>query len=232
MPRAAPSVSEAAVVRATGHGWDRWFSILDRFGPARGHTAMARHLREAHGVSPWWSQEVTVQFERARGLRKPLERADGTFAVSVQRTVPRSRAEAFDAFADARALGTWFTTKVEQDVRPGGAYRNGDGDRGTFLAVERPRLLRFTWDNPDHAPGSVVEVTFTARGAKSTAVRVTHRRLRTKKAADGMKTGWTWALTSLACWVATGKGLPYAAWDAARTAARKERAPRRRRASR
>lgn len=228
MPRAAPSISEAAVLRATGHGWDHWSAILDRFGPAQGHTAMARHLREAHGLSPWWSQEVTIQFERARGLRKPLERPDGRFEVTVSRTLPIAQRAAWDAWTDACTIGTWRTAKVTQDVRVGGTYRNADGDRGTFLAVDAPRRLRFTWDNPAHAPGSVVEVRFDARDARTTVVRVTHGRMRTQKDADATKVVWGWALTSLACWIATGKGLPFAAWDAARKADAKARAASRR----
>lgn len=212
MAAAKPSVSDPAVRRATGRGWSAWFAALDRFGAAKGHAAMARHLAARHGLSPWWSQTVVVEFERARGLRRVHERADGRFQVGVQRTVEAPVRTAFAGWADAKAVGTWFTTKARQDVRVGGTYRNADGDRGTYLAVAPPRRLRFTWDNPTHAPGTVVEVTFSARGSRRTVVRLRHDRLATKADADGMKTGWTWALTSFARWVETGQGLPYEVW--------------------
>src|SRR5262245_43181558 len=208
------SISDDAVKRATGKAWAHWFAALDALGAAVNHTERARHLREEHGVPPWWSQMVTVEYERARGHRVANQRSDGVFEVNVERTVPVGVADAYDAWADRKRIGTWFSTNVTQDVRVGGTYRNGDGDRGTFLAVDAPRRLRFSWDNPEHAPGSITEVTFRAKGRNATAVRVTHTRLPSQKAVDGMRRGWTWALTSLRSYLATGKPIRYAEWEA------------------
>lgn len=240
---AARSTSDAAVLRATGTSratWDRRLDAARRRleaaagradgPPERLHTALARHLRTRFHVAPWWSQELTVLYERARGLRAVNQRADRTFEVNVSRTIPLPRARAFRAFTDATSVSTWFTTKATQDVRVGGAYRNADGDRGTYLAITPPRRLRFTWDNPEHAPGSVVEVTFTPKDRGRTTVRVTHGRLADRRAVEGMRVGWTWALASLATFAATGRGLPYATWDARRQATRTRRPSRRRRA--
>jgi uncharacterized protein YndB with AHSA1/START domain len=231
---ASPSISDEAVRRATGHAWTHWFAILDEFREAEDHTARARHLRDAHGLAPWWSQTVALQFERARGHRVLHQRSDGVLEINVERTVPVGVADAFDAWTDAKRIGTWFSTNVSQDVRVGGTYRNGDGDRGTFLAVDRPRRLRFTWDNPEHAPGSIAEVTFRAKGPKSTAVRVTHAKLPSAKAVEGLRRGWTWALTSLRSYLETGKPIPYEKWlstlsparDAKRATTSKTRRPR------
>lgn len=226
MPAPRTRVSEEAVRRATGRGWSEWFAVLDRLGHGAEHAAMAGRLRERHGLSPWWSRCVTLTYQRARGLRKAHGRRDGTFEVGVQRTVDAPRPTAFAAWTDARSVSTWFTTKARQDVRVGGAYRNADGDRGTYLAVDPPRRLRFTWDNPGHCPGTVVEVTFAAAGPSRTVVRLRHSGLASEARAQGMKTGWTWALASCAQWARTGEGLPYETWSAAR-ARRPRRRPRR-----
>jgi hypothetical protein len=64
-------ISEDSVRRRTGKGWDEWLAILDDWGAAdKGHTESAKHLRDAHGVSPWWAQAVTVRYEYERGLRQ------------------------------------------------------------------------------------------------------------------------------------------------------------------
>jgi Domain of unknown function (DUF4287) len=65
-------IGDDAVRRRTGKGWEEWLALLDEWGAKdKGHTACARHLREAHGISPWWAQAVTVRYEYERGLREP-----------------------------------------------------------------------------------------------------------------------------------------------------------------
>jgi hypothetical protein len=96
-PASAGAVSDARVRAATGHELAHWFALLDAFGALdHGHTAAARHLREAHGVSSWYSQGITVAYERARGRRALNQRVTGEFAVSVSKTlaVPLERVQA------------------------------------------------------------------------------------------------------------------------------------------
>ena len=66
--KAAGGMTEASARRATGHGLDHWFAVLDAFSPggAKGHTAAARHVADDHGVPGWHAQGITVAWERAR----------------------------------------------------------------------------------------------------------------------------------------------------------------------
>ena len=74
-PSAPPPVSDEAVCKATGRGWDEWFAILDEAGAAGWkHPDIARWIVGEHGISSWWAQSVTVGFERARGIRAEHER--------------------------------------------------------------------------------------------------------------------------------------------------------------
>ncbi len=83
-------ISDDAVAAKTGRVWRDWFAELDRAG-ADGwdHKTIARHLRSGYGLEPWWSQTVTVAYERARGLRDKHEKADG-YEIQVERTVDGS----------------------------------------------------------------------------------------------------------------------------------------------
>ena len=59
-----------------------WFAILDAWGATdHTHTEIARWLAGA-GRPGWWTQNVTVAYERARGMRARHQMADG-FSVSV-----------------------------------------------------------------------------------------------------------------------------------------------------
>jgi uncharacterized protein YndB with AHSA1/START domain len=213
------SISEASVVKATGEGWAHWNGVLDRWarGSASGwsHRDAAAHLEEEHGVPPWWGQMVTVGYERARGIREVNQRAKG-YGLDVQRTIAAPAAEAFAAFADAQALSTWFSPRWRHDFKRGGNYANGDGDRGTYLAIDAPRRIRLSWENPKRAPGSVAEIAFTPRGRGKTAVRVSHERLPDAGSVAGVRKGWSRALDSLRAYLATGKGISFDDWTAAR----------------
>ncbi|MGI8937518.1 MAG: hypothetical protein ACR2JF_04740 [Iamia sp.] len=85
---AEPEMSDDAIREATGRGWDEWCDLIDAW-PANtdGHTAIATHVREDHGIDGWWAQAVTVSYERITGLRLPHQRADGTFSADKTRTV-------------------------------------------------------------------------------------------------------------------------------------------------
>lgn len=216
------AISDAAVKAKTGKGWKSWFSILDRWNAGeKGHTATAKHLHEKHGVSSWWSQAITVRHEQDRGLRKVGERAGGSFEVSVQRTMQASPTEAFAAFTQANHLNRWFTTKARVNLKVGGKYSNADRDRGTYLAVKPPRMVRFTWDNEKHCPDTTVEVTFTPPSRGKVAVRVQHAKIGTKKDREDMKEGWSWALDSLKSYLEKGKPVTFEAWKEAQKAARR-----------
>ena len=72
------SVTDAKSREKTGHGLDHWFALLDRFGGVeKGHSALARHLYDDHGVPGWYSQGITVAYERARGARLLNQRMSG-----------------------------------------------------------------------------------------------------------------------------------------------------------
>jgi hypothetical protein len=103
-----PSMSDAAVKAKTGKDWKGWFGALDRAGASElAHAEIARVLNERHGVPGWWSQMVTVEYERARGLRARHQTARG-FEVGVSKTVAMSLADLYAWTADAAKRRRWF----------------------------------------------------------------------------------------------------------------------------
>ena len=103
-----PEASPEAVLRATGKTAEDWFAILDAAG-ARDmtHKEIAVLLNTQHGVSPWWSQHVTVEYERARGMRERHQTMRG-YQVSVSKTLPVPLATLYAAFADVESRGQWL----------------------------------------------------------------------------------------------------------------------------
>ncbi len=147
---------------------------------------------------------VTVQYERERGMRDVHQKAGG-YSVNVSRTIAAPIERVFDAF-----------TKPPH-VTKGGSYHNAKGDRGTYRTVRRPDLLRFTWDNPRHSPGTIVGVWFNSRGPEKTVVTLQHEKLADRKAHEAMREGWSWALDSFRSYIETGKAMKHHDWLAGRS---------------
>jgi hypothetical protein len=105
-----PTMSDAVVAGRTGKDWAHWFAALDRAGARRReHRANAQWLKQRHGLSGWWSQMVTVQYERARGLRVTHQTERG-FAVAVSTTVATSVSKLYAETVSAARRKRWFPT--------------------------------------------------------------------------------------------------------------------------
>lgn len=208
------SISSEAARKATGKSWSQWLRILDRWGAKKkGHAATAKHLASRYGIGSWWSQMVTVRYEQARGLRAPHQRASGAYEVSVSRVIQAPARRVFDCFVEPADLSRWFARGAAVDARVGGRYRNRDGDRGEFLALRPPKLLRFTWENPRHAPDTVVEIAISKKGPRKVSAALTHRKLRSRRDVAKMKEAWSWAMDSLRSYVETGDPIGVAEWE-------------------
>lgn len=215
--RAPRQMSDEQVKLRTGRGMKAWGALLDRWGAAtKGHPATAKYLAQQHGLSSWWSQMVTVMYERDRGLREIGQKSSGSYSLDVQRTIRTDAKRAYAAWVEASAWNRWFSTKTKLSAKVGGSYANGDGDTGTFLALVPGKRLRFTWDNAKHCPGTVVEVVITPTPDGRVKVGLTHTKLRTKKDREEMKGGWSWAMDSLRSYLETGAGIPHEVWLASR----------------
>lgn len=170
---AIPSISDAAVEKATGRTWPQWFKILDKFPKDKTHTERARWLYDHHLKGGWWCQMVTVTYEQARGLRQQHETASG-FQVSGSRTVPISVKKLYD----------WWTTKRSRWLP----------SQGVQVSSATPdKYLHLDW--PD---GTRVDVNFWPKGKSKSMVQIQQRKLKTAAAGKKMKAWWKARLDELA----------------------------------
>jgi hypothetical protein len=179
---ADPGMSDESILRGSGRSWDEWFSLLDAWGGrTRTHRDIARHVAQAHGVSGWWAQTVTVGYERARGLRAPNQRPDG-FTVSVSKTFPVSAGDLHAMFTDGRKRRRWL-------------------EPGTLrVRTSQPgRTARF--DGEDGA--TRVNAWFTAKGPAKSSVALQIERLADPKAVERARADWRARLAKLGAELAT-----------------------------
>ena len=92
---------QTGVRRGTGRERAEWFAVLDDWGgAARPYGEIAGWLRAEHGLSAWWAQKLTVEYQQARGTRPPGIRRDGTFEVTGSKAIAAPRARVYAAVVD------------------------------------------------------------------------------------------------------------------------------------
>lgn len=92
-------MNDTPVMRATGKELHEWFEILDGH-EARDlpHKEIAKLLATEYGVPGWWSQNVTVEYEKHIGRRETGQTQSGDYEATVSRTLPGTKDE---------VLGRW-----------------------------------------------------------------------------------------------------------------------------
>ena len=171
-----PAMSDAAVKAKTGRDWYGWFKVLDEERAHKlPHKDLATLLYEQHEVPGWWTQMVTVEYERARGLREKHEQTGG-FSVAVSKTLPVDLTKLYRAFADAKVRTRWFP---KGKVEPTSATEN--------------KYWRGKWNG-----AARLEVGFYAKGAGKSQVAIQVNKLASAKAVETERAAWKKALEKLA----------------------------------
>ena len=173
---ALAGIADATIAARTGRGWKDWVSTLDAVGaPAWPHRDIARYIHDTFRVPAWWTQGVTVGYERIKGLRTIGQRRDGGYEVNKSKVFPVPVRRLYRAFHDARTRRRWLGA-VELTIRSAAADKS----------------VRLIW--PD---GTAVDLSFATKGAAKSQLAVQHRKLADKASADRLKAWWTDRLTAL-----------------------------------
>lgn len=189
--KAHREVSSAGSKEATGRTLDDWFAELDaRGGPSQGRRAMTEWLFEDLDIDAWWATTLVVEYERSRGLVEDDGLPKG-YNICVTKTISADTELVFAQFMDT----SWWLGKPVR-VAEDGPFNDGQGHTGVFKKLSEGRLLRFTWNGANHHPGEIVEIKLTAAGP-NTSIVLSHDRLQTRVAADGMREAWTRVLNTL-----------------------------------
>jgi uncharacterized protein YndB with AHSA1/START domain len=162
-------ISDEAVRRATGRTWDDWFRWLDDRGAARmSHKEIVALLREQGGVaSGWWQQMVTVEYERARGLRVEGQSAEVGFEIGVSRTVPLPTGEVWRRLIGPDGVRAWLGDASPLRFEAGEPYRLSDGTTGEVRVVVAGERLRMTRRPDGWARPATIQIRLAPKGEKT-----------------------------------------------------------------
>jgi len=173
---AVAGMSDEKLKAKTGCTWERWVYALDRRGAEQmSHRDIAALVSEKYKIDGWWSQTVTVGYERIKGLRARGQRRDGTYEASKSRTFNVPVTTLFDAWADARVRRRWL-----------------NGATVKVRTATAPKSMRLDWIDR-----TIIAVGFAAKGKSRSSVAVQHTKLPDRETADHLKQYWSDRLDAL-----------------------------------
>ena len=165
---ALAGLSDAAVEKNTGRNWASWVALLDAAHAAeKPHREIAAHVSSL-GTPSWWSQTVTVGYERIRGLRARGQQRSGGYQATKSRTFAMPLETLYRAFSVARTRKRWLTVSV------------------IVKSTTPETRMRIAWED-----GTPVQIGFTSKGAGKSSVAIQHEKLPDKAAAEAMKKVWS-----------------------------------------
>jgi hypothetical protein len=192
-PGSKGGLSDAKAREKTGHGLDHWFAVLDRFGGAgKGHTALARHLYADHSVPSWYSQGLTVAYERARGVRAANQRCDGEYEVSVTKTMAAKTADVVKALSDKRVRTRWARGADAHLAKALSAALDGPRSKGIVIRPDGLGRFRYKW------AGTTVQLHLIAKPGHKVSVVATNSKLADGAMVEERRALWRTALDALA----------------------------------
>jgi len=168
-------MSDAALKAKTGGDWERWVRTLDHAGAARmTHREIAKLVRSQYQVPDWWTQAVTVGYERIRGLRVIGQGRDGAFAASKSKTISAPVGALYRALTDKRTRERWLDAAV------------------VIRTPVKDKSVRMTWEDK-----TSVAVFLVKKAAAKTQVTIEHGKLADRAAGERLKKYWTERLVAL-----------------------------------
>jgi hypothetical protein len=169
-------MSDASIKKATGCNWERWVWALDKVeAHTWPHRKIADYVQEKYKVRDWWTQTVTVGYERIKGLRAIGQRRGGAFEATKSKTYGVPVSKLFRAFQDTRTRRRWL-----------------DGVDLTVRSATADKRMRIAW--PDE---SVVEINFSGKSASKSQVAIQHGKLPDRDTALKLKEFWAGRLVAL-----------------------------------
>jgi hypothetical protein len=173
---ALAGMSDEKIKAKTGCTWERWVTALDRKGAHQmAHRDIVAIVNEKYKIDGWWSQTVTVGYERIKGLRARGQRRDGTYEAGKSRTFNVPVTELFDAWADANVRRRWL-----------------NGESVKVRTATAPKSIRLGWTD-----GSIIAVGFMPKGKSRSSVALAHTKLPDRETANRLKEYWSERLDAL-----------------------------------
>jgi len=165
----ANKISNEAVKKSTGKVWSEWFALLNKAGAKKmEHKAIAEMLHKKLGLSGWWSQMVTVQYEQEIKGRKKHSKPEG-YQISKSKTLSFSASKVFSVVQYPALRKSWLK-----------------GPDFSITKSMKNKSIRGKWVDDK----TNVEFQFYPKEKAKTQLVVQHSKISSEKEAEKLKKYW------------------------------------------
>lgn len=189
-------ITAKSVLKYTGKNWNQWLEILDKSGARNWtHQEMTVFLRKKHKkVSLWWAHIVATGYEVYIGRKAPGRNEKGEYTVTVTKTF-KIRAETLWKFlVSPRGIALWLAPLVNVKLAPKVFFEREDGIFGEIRTLKPGERIRFTWQEGDDSPRTVVQMQLVGRSNGTSILAFNHEKLTDGRAKEQIREHWKSAL--------------------------------------
>ena len=183
-------MDDTPVTNATGRALGDWFAILEGRGARElPHRDIARLLQDEYDVPGWWSQNVTVEYEKHIGRRETGQTQAGDYEATVTRTLPGDMDAALDRWVAGLPEGG--TAAAFDGVPFAGESSISRTEKWRYWRVALADGTRVTVTISDKPGGAAIA------GGPAALLAVTSSKLPTRGDSDRWKAFWRRYLAGL-----------------------------------
>lgn len=169
--------SDEALRKQTGKDWQEWKATLENWGAAeKSYPEIIKFVAEEYNYNRWWSEGITVGYERMIAQRAVGQMNDGLYSASVTKMIDANIKRVHGALVVDLTRRQWLDSSVAR-LR-------------TSMA---PISARFD----DYEANVIIAFNLTKKDAEKTLVQVEATKLPTKKSANTWKAAWKPRLVKL-----------------------------------
>jgi hypothetical protein len=199
-------MKDEAVKKGTGRSLAEWYAVIQKAGWAdASHKQIADFLHERHDVSYWWAQEITVEYEKHIGRRKPGQTQDGLFQIGVSKTINAPAADVWKVLQSRWGISLLTDSAVAEGIArdnssasaPDGLgaleFLKGKSVSGIRLSTttfESGSHVRMQWQRPDWSNHSILQVRVMPKTESKTILSFHQEKLPTQHDRREMREYW------------------------------------------
>jgi hypothetical protein len=197
-------MKESSIVQATGRGRPEWFQTIRTAGKGDApHREIAEYLHRVHGVSPWWAQEITVEFEKHVGRRVLGQTQEGLYQIGVSKTVSAPAHTVWTLLQSPEGIGMITMTPDDEfpAERPATAPdslevldtpedESGNGIRVRTTTFKDGSHVRLQWQRSEWSSHSILQIRITPKGSSKTTLSFHQEKLPSGEDRETMQSHW------------------------------------------